>query len=352
MYTEIEEKIKKGGLELLEEVPTEEADVVETDAEPEDVPASRPAEAALEEAAGDLSDPLRGYLQQIGRRRLLKAEQEVELAMRYAEGRAADARLRQEREKLSGAKRRELEEIVRRGKEARAHMVEANLRLVVSIAKRYQGRGLPLFDLIQEGNIGLMRAVEKFDYQRGFRFSTYATWWIRQAVLRSLADQGHLIRLPVHMGESASKVERAAHRLLQELGREPQLGEIALATGVPAEKVEQVMRVWQQPISIDLPLGEEGVTLSEFMQEEGPTPLDVAAANLLKERIRRFLDTLTGRERMVLELRFGLKDGKERTLNEVGHILGITRERVRQIQTVALRRLRQPTYREQLEEYV
>lgn len=308
--------------------------------------------ARTSKKSDDLSDPLRGYLQEIGQRSLLNAAQEAELGRAIEEGTTAAQELDGEGS-LTPAVKRRLRDRVRRGDAARARMTEANLRLVVSIAKRYQGRGLTLFDLIQEGNIGLMRAVEKFDYKRGFRFSTYATWWIRQAILRSLADQGHLIRLPVHMGEMSSKVERTNHRLVQTLGRDPTPQEISEATEIPVEKVVQVMRIWQQPVSIDAPIGEEGVTLSDFMTEEDAlTPMDIASQSLLKDRIRTILDDLTPREKLVLELRFGIKDGKEYTLNEVGRVMGITRERVRQIQTGALRRLRYARYRDKLEGYI
>ena len=299
-----------------------------------------------------VADPLRGYLQEIGQRTLLTAAQEIELGRCIEEGQLAAERLSLEDIKASDTLR-QLQDAVRRGEVARGRMTEANLRLVVSIAKRYQNRGLTLFDLIQEGNIGLMRGVEKFDHKRGFRFSTYATWWIRQAILRSLADQGHLIRLPVHMGEMSSKIERAAHRLLQSLGRDPTPEELSEATEIPVEKVLQVTRIWQQPVSIDAPLGEEGVTLGDFITEdEALTPMEIASQHMLTDRIRTVLADLAERERLVLELRFGIKDGKEYTLNEVGRIMGITRERMRQIQSGALRRLRLSESHEKLESYI
>ena len=308
-------------------------------------------EIQFTENDGSSEDPLRNYLQEIGSRTLLTAKQEADLGRAMEEGREAAHRLDDEDFTLSPEERRALNQRIVRGEIARRHLVEANLRLVVSIAKRYQGRGLTLFDLIQEGNIGLMRAVEKFDYKKGFRFSTYATWWIRQAILRALADQGHLIRLPVHMGEAASKVERVAHKLLQVLGREPDPAEIAEATGMPVEKVSQVLVAGQQPISIDAPLGDEGVTLSEFLEtEDEPTPLDVASRNILRESIYDYMNQLNPRERLVLEMRYGLKDGREHTLNEVGRALNITRERVRQIQTGALRRLRKGAAKERLDD--
>ena len=298
-----------------------------------------------------LEDPLRNYLQEIGSRSLLKKDQEADLGKTIDESKEAVIEIAEG--EAAGKERLALEDAVRRGDVARKHMIEANLRLVVSIAKRYQGRGLTLFDLIQEGNIGLMRAVEKFDYKRGFRFSTYATWWIRQAILRSLADQGHLIRLPVHLGETASKIERVAHQLLQRLGRDATPDEIAEELGMPVEMVEQVSKAGQQPVSIDAPLGEDGVTLSEFLEDEdSSSPLDLASGALLNESVRDSLGDLTPREQLVLELRYGLKDGREHTLNEVGQALNITRERVRQIQTGALRRLRLGATKKRLRDYL
>jgi RNA polymerase primary sigma factor len=305
------------------------------------------------EGRDDLSDPLRGYLQEIGQRTLLTGAQELELGRCIEESQHAAEELGTRRSELSPSQVRKFREALRRGDMARARMTEANLRLVVSIAKRYQNRGLTLFDLIQEGNIGLMRGVEKFDHKRGFRFSTYTTWWIRQAIMRSLADQGHLIRLPVHLGEMSSKIERNRHILLQSLDRDPTPEELSEASGIPLEKVIQVTRIWQQPVSIDAPLGDEGVTLGDFMSEdEAPTPMDVASQHMLKERITGILSELGDREREVLEFRFGIKDGKEYTLNEVGQIMGITRERVRQIQSGALRRLRFSQYKDKLEGYI
>ena len=347
VYATIDGDIDEHVIGQAEEV-AEPADELLTELKREQRKAARNAEAH-----DNLSDPLRGYLQEIGQRSLLTADQELELGRHIEESQIAAEEMETHRSELSAAQVRKLREILRRGEMARARMTEANLRLVVSIAKRYQNRGLSLFDLIQEGNIGLMRAVEKFDHKKGFRFSTYATWWIRQAIMRSLADQGHLIRLPVHLGEMSSKIERTAHKLLQSLDRDPTPQELSEATGIPLEKVIQVTRIWQQPVSIDAPLGDEGVTLGDFMTEdEAPTPVDVASQHMLKERIANILSELSDRERTVLELRFGIKDGKEYTLNEVGQIMGITRERVRQIQNGALRRLRFARHKDKLEGFI
>ncbi len=298
-----------------------------------------------------VQDTVMNYLQEIGTRSLLTAKQEIELGRAMEEGRDAKKRLAEHGESLSVDERRAHQLLVQRAEAARQHMTEANLRLVVSIAKRFQGRGLPLFDLIQEGNIGLMRAVEKFDYKKGFRFSTYATWWIRQAIMRALADQGHLIRLPVHIGEAASKVERTAQKLLQTLGRDPEPAEIAEAVGMPVERVTQLLTASQHPVSIDAPLGDEGATLSEFLEAtEEATPLDVAAHKMLRQSIADYLDQLSPRERLVVEMRYGLKDGREHTLTEVGQAINVTRERARQIQLDALRHLREGASSQHLED--
>jgi len=347
VYSTVDDDIQVGGPRGTKK-PRKPADAILTELGREQRNAARDAEGR-----DTLSDPLRGYLQDIGQRSLLKAEQELDLGRRIEESQFAAEELEARRGELTSARVRKLKETLRQGDMARARMTEANLRLVVSIAKRYQNRGLTLFDLIQEGNIGLMRAVEKFDHKKGFRFSTYATWWIRQAIMRSLADQGHLIRLPVHLGEMSSKIERTAHKLIQSLDRDPTPEELSEATGIPLEKVLQVTRIWQQPVSIDAPLGEEGVTLGDFMTEdEAPAPIDIASQHMLKERITGILSELTERERNVLELRFGIKDGKEYTLNEVGAMMGITRERVRQIQTGALRRLRFAQDKDKLGGYI
>ncbi len=305
-----------------------------------------------DKSAANMNDPLRGYLQDIGRRKLLTAQQEIELGQRMDEGRTASSRL-ESGESLTAKERKELLETVQDGEGARKLMTESNLRLVVSIAKRYQGRGLPLFDLIQEGNIGLLKAVERFDYRRGFRFSTYATWWIRQSIARGVSEQGHTIRLPVHVGEMSSRVERASHRLLQKLGRDATVDELAAETELPTVKVEQVMKLWQQPASIDAPIGEDGATLGDFVAEEdAQSPVDIVSQSMLRERITSVLGSLSARERLVLELRYGIRDGKEYTLREAGEIMGITRERVRQIQAAAMRHLRYTRYREKLDGYI
>ena len=298
-----------------------------------------------------IDEPIRRYLQEIGSINLLLPEEEIALSERLEKGKEAEARLRQD--SLYSEKEAELRSKARLGELARQRLIETNLRLVVSIAKRYQGKGLSLFDLIQEGNIGLMRAVGKFDYRRGCRFSTYSTWWIRQAILRALTDQGHMIRLPVHLGESAGKVERTRHRLLQKLGREPTSEELSVETDLSVDKVERVMMAWQQPVSLDEPRGEDGVLLGELVSDgEKLSPSDVASHHLLREHLNAVMSSLGAREREVMELRYGLRDGREYTLKEVGQILGVTRERIRQIQGGALRYLRQGPLRETLEGYL
>ena len=317
-----------------------------------EISATNANQREADKSAANMNDPLRGYLQDIGRRKLLTAPQEIELGQRMDEGRTASRRL-ESGESVTAKVRKELLETIQDGERARKLMTESNLRLVVSIAKRYQGRGLPLFDLIQEGNIGLLKAVERFDYRRGFRFSTYATWWIRQSIARGVSEQGHTIRLPVHVGEMSARVERASHRLLQKLGRDATVDELAAETELPTAKVEQVMKLWQQPASIDAPIGEDGATLGDFVAEEdAQSPVDIVAQSMLRERIASVLGSLSARERLVLELRYGIRDGKEYTLREAGEIMGITRERVRQIQATAMRHLRYARYREKLDGYI
>ena len=304
-----------------------------SDAEPEnlnDVEEVSPEElrdldAMLDEFPSD--DPVRMYLKEIGRYPLLAPEEELELARRMCEENDEDARRK---------------------------MTESNLRLVVSIAKRYTGRGLPFLDLIQEGNLGLMKAVEKFDYTMGYKFSTYATWWIRQAITRAIADQARTIRVPVHMVETVNKVIRTSRQLLQELGREPTEEELAEELGMTVEKVRDVLKVAQEPVSLETPIGEEEDShLGDFIPAETDTdPADLANAALMKEQIQKALSTLTDRERRVLELRYGLDDGRPRTLEEVGQEFGVTRERIRQIEAKALRKLRHPARGKILKDFV
>ena len=304
-----------------------------------------PAEPAL--------DSVQHYLQEIGRVSLLSASEEVELAERMERGKAAALRLASV-EELSPQLRAALRADVYSGQDARRHLIQANLRLVVSIAKKYVGRGLALLDLIQEGNIGLMRAVEKFDYHKGNRFSTYATWWIRQAVTRSIAEQGRTIRLPVHLSESVGQVKRAAERLAQALERQPIAEEIATALGQPLDRVERVLEAARRPVSLETPVGEDGEhTLGDFLQDdELPTPAEFASAQLLRQDLAAALDHLNERERRIIDLRYGLADGQRRTLEEVGKVLGMTRERARQIEAEALRRLRAPEVGQHLRDYL
>lgn len=273
-----------------------------------------------------INDPVRMYLKEIGRVPLLAAEEEIELAKRIEQG----------------------------DEEAKRRLAEANLRLVVSIAKRYVGRGMLFLDLIQEGNMGLIKAVEKFDHQKGFKFSTYATWWIRQAITRAIADQARTIRIPVHMVETINKLIRVSRQLLQELGREPTPEEIAKEMDLSPEKVREIMKIAQEPVSLETPIGEEDDShLGDFIEDsEALAPADAAAYELLKEQLEEVLETLTEREENVLRLRFGLDDGRARTLEEVGKVFGVTRERIRQIEAKALRKLRHPSRSKRLKDFL
>jgi RNA polymerase primary sigma factor len=298
-------------------------------------------------------DPVRMYLQEIGQVPLLTAEQEVELAKAMEAG--AIARQRLEREEYASARERfELERAVQQGQDARHHLIQANLRLVVSIAKKYTSYGLTMMDLVQEGNIGLMRAVEKFDYKKGHKFSTYATWWIRQAITRAIADQSRTIRLPVHMGEAISQVKRTSHRLQQTMQREPTPEEIADAMGISAGKVRRTLEASMHPLSLEMPVGQEGEgRMGDFIEDDRiSTPAEAAAASLLREQLEEVLMKLPERERKIIQLRYGLKDGRYRTLEEVGIEFGITRERIRQIEAVALRKLRHPHLGKKLRGYL
>lgn len=300
-----------------------------------------------------LDDPVRMYLQEIGQVPLLTAEQEVELAKKMEDGDYARERIEQE-DYSSGFERSNLEQRFALGCEARQHLIQANLRLVVSIAKKYTSYGLTMMDLVQEGNIGLMRAVEKFDYTKGHKFSTYATWWIRQAITRAIADQSRTIRLPVHMGEAISQVKRTSHKLQQSMQREPTPEEIADAMGISANKVRRTLEASMHPLSLEMPVGQDGEgRMGDFIEDDRvATPSEAAAASMLREQIEEVLQKLPERERKIIQLRYGLKDGRYRTLEEVGVEFGITRERIRQIEAVALRKLRHPHLGKKLRGYL
>jgi RNA polymerase primary sigma factor len=301
----------------------------------------------------DIDDSISLYLKEIGRIPLLTAEQEVSLAKRMEAGRLSKKRLSNERS-LSYEERVDLSAIVRDGKSAQEHLIKANSRLVVSVAKKYVGRGVPFLDLIQEGNIGLIRAVNKFDYRRGYKFSTYATWWIRQAVTRAIADQGRTIRVPVHMYEQINRLARVSRQLVQELGRDPTVEEIAGELGVSPKKVERTIKVSQRPLSLEMPVGEEDDSfLGDFIEDnDAPSPTDQASQQLLRDQIDDIFVSLTPREVRILQLRFGLVDGYSYTLEEVGKKFGVTRERIRQIEAQALGRLRHPSRSRKLRDFL
>ncbi len=299
------------------------------------------------------NDPVRMYLKEIGKVPLLTAEEEVDLAKRIEAGLFASEKLATSR-KIGDKTRRDLEAIERDGQLAKKKLVEANLRLVVSIAKRYVGRGMLFLDLIQEGNLGLIRAVEKFDYTKGYKFSTYATWWIRQAITRAIADQARTIRIPVHMVETINKLIRIQRQLLQDLGREPSPEEIAKEMDLTPEKVREILKVSQEPVSLETPIGEEEDShLGDFIEDsDAVVPVDAASFILLQEQLDSVLHTLSDREKKVIQLRFGLTDGHPRTLEEVGREFGVTRERIRQIESKTLSKLRHPSRSQKLRDYL
>ena len=308
----------------MNDVPDEDEDIILDDEDLDD-PIEDETEIAVPDGVS-IEDPVRMYLKEIGKVPLLSAEREIELAQRMEEG----------------------------DEEAKKELAEANLRLVVSIAKRYVGRGMLFLDLIQEGNLGLIKAVEKFDYHKGYKFSTYATWWIRQAITRAIADQARTIRIPVHMVETINKLIRVSRQLLQELGREPLPEEIAKEMDMPVERVREILKISQEPVSLETPIGEEEDShLGDFIQDDNvPVPAEAAAQTLLKEQLDEVLDTLTEREQKVLRLRFGMNDGRARTLEEVGREFDVTRERIRQIEAKALRKLRHPSRSRKLRDYL
>ncbi|WP_369172867.1 RNA polymerase sigma factor [Streptomyces sp. R28] len=325
----------------------ESAGFVLSDEDEDDAPAQQVA------AAGATADPVKDYLKQIGKVPLLNAEQEVELAKRIEAGLFAEDKL-SNADKLAPKLKRELEIIAEDGRRAKNHLLEANLRLVVSLAKRYTGRGMLFLDLIQEGNLGLIRAVEKFDYTKGYKFSTYATWWIRQAITRAMADQARTIRIPVHMVEVINKLARVQRQMLQDLGREPTPEELAKELDMTPEKVIEVQKYGREPISLHTPLGEDGD--SEFgdliEDSEAVVPADAVSFTLLQEQLHSVLDTLSEREAGVVSMRFGLTDGQPKTLDEIGKVYGVTRERIRQIESKTMSKLRHPSRSQVLRDYL
>ena len=362
-----EDKIEAGidsEEDLLDGIPEEELKAtVEAAALPKVTPrtkararnrAKRNADAGVTMLTGD---PVRMYLKEIGKVPLLTAAEEIDLAMKIEAGVAATEELEKAEAdgiELERREKRRLGRIEQVGLDAKQQLIEANLRLVVSIAKRYVGRGMLFLDLIQEGNLGLIRAVEKFDYTKGFKFSTYATWWIRQAITRAIADQARTIRIPVHMVETINKVKKVSSQLLHKNGHDPSAEEIAEELDMPIDKVREIMRVAQEPVSLETPIGEEEDShLGDFIEDsDAPAPADAASHTLLKEQLEDVLSTLTPREKKVLELRFGLEDGRNRTLEEVGKEFNVTRERIRQIEAKALRKLRHPSRSKRLKDFL
>ncbi|MDQ4500847.1 RNA polymerase sigma factor [Sinomonas sp. ASV322] len=350
--------VTPGDEELAAETDAEEADeeketrgsaaMVISDADEDDAPVQQVT------SAGATADPVKDYLKQIGKVALLNAEQEVDLALRIEAGLFAKHKLDEDGGTYDAQYRHDLERIVHDGERAKNHLLEANLRLVVSLAKRYTGRGMLFLDLIQEGNLGLIRAVEKFDYTKGFKFSTYATWWIRQAITRAMADQARTIRIPVHMVEVINKLARVQRQMLQDLGREPTPEELAKELDMTPEKVVEVQKYGREPISLHTPLGEDGD--SEFgdliEDSEAVVPADAVSFTLLQEQLHSVLDTLSEREAGVVAMRFGLTDGQPKTLDEIGKVYGVTRERIRQIESKTMSKLRHPSRSQVLRDYL
>jgi RNA polymerase primary sigma factor len=347
------------GVPFVEDAPADEdegdEDIIDDDLDEEDEEIRAIARNAEDDdylANIDTKDTIGLYLKEVSRVPLLTAEEEVELAKRIERGRAARAELASGN--VTPERRAELRKLIEDGWAAREHLVTANSRLVISVAKKYMGRGVPFLDLIQEGNIGLIRATKKFDYRRGHKFSTYATWWIRQAVTRAIADQGRTIRVPVHMGDQINKLLRVQHQLTQKLGRKPTVEELAEALEVPPKKVENMMQVARRPLSLEMPTDdEEDSVLGDFIEDrDAPPPDETATYNLLREQLNEILEQLPPREVRILQLRYGLLDGQVYTLEEVGRKMGVTRERVRQIEAQALSRLRHPNIRRKLRDYL
>nr|WP_270292254.1 RNA polymerase sigma factor [Bifidobacterium adolescentis] len=305
-------------------------------------------------AAGATADPVKDYLKQIGRVNLLNAEQEVDLSERIEAGLYAQHLLDTESDKMNFKRRRELKWAANDGKRAKDHLLEANLRLVVSLAKRYTGRGMLFLDLIQEGNLGLIRAVEKFDWKKGFKFSTYATWWIRQAITRAMADQARTIRVPVHMVEVINKLSRVQRQMLQDLGREPTPDELARELDMPVEKVQEVQKYGREPISLHTPLGEDGDSeFGDLIEDtDAIAPSDAVAFSLLQEQFKQVLETLSPREAGVIKMRYGLEDGQPKTLDDIGRVYGVTRERIRQIESKTMSKLRHPSRSQTLRDFL
>ena len=305
-------------------------------------------------AAGATADPVKDYLKQIGRVNLLNAEQEVDLSERIEAGLYAQHLLDTESDKMDFKRRRELKWAANDGKRAKDHLLEANLRLVVSLAKRYTGRGMLFLDLIQEGNLGLIRAVEKFDWKKGFKFSTYATWWIRQAITRAMADQARTIRVPVHMVEVINKLSRVQRQMLQDLGREPTPDELARELDMPVEKVQEVQKYGREPISLHTPLGEDGDSeFGDLIEDtDAIAPSDAVAFSLLQEQFKQVPETLSPREAGVIKMRYGLEDGQPKTLDDIGRVYGVTRERIRQIESKTMSKLRHPSRSQTLRDFL
>jgi RNA polymerase primary sigma factor len=346
--------LMSAGIPYVEDTPNEEPNEDELEANEDEAETGDTGHAiSLDDLANiDTDDTIGLYLKEVSRVPLLTAEEEVELAQRIERGRMAREELA--RGNVSNRRRIELRRLIEDGWAAREHLITANSRLVISVAKKYMGRGVPFLDLIQEGNIGLIRATKKFDYRRGHKFSTYATWWIRQAVTRAIADQGRTIRVPVHMGDQINKLLRVQHQLTQRLGREPSVDELALSLDVPPKKVENMIQVARRPLSLETPTDdEEDSVLGDFIEDdEAPPPDDSATYNLLREHLEEVLNSLPPREVRILQLRYGLLDGQAYTLEEVGRKMGVTRERVRQIEAQALSRLRHPSIRRKLRDYL